>query len=114
MKIWSVLRERHRNFARAFTSRAAFLGLSIGLVLAFVVWGLLANGYAVVGLAGVSIVVLMSCFAFWVRRPIFITIYVALFVGSFLGVLLWNPPVPDRASLGAEVRQHLWPWAHRR
>jgi branched-subunit amino acid transport protein AzlD len=74
-----------------FTSRPAFLGFSIGLVLAFVIWRLLANGH-VLGLAGIPIMAVMSCV--WVHRPIYKTIFVALFVGTILGLLLWKPPLP--------------------
>jgi hypothetical protein len=77
-----------RQLLQDFTSRPAFLGFSIGLVLAFVVWRLLANGDVLIGLAGIPILLLMSCF--WVHRPIYTTICIALYVGTFLGLFLWT------------------------
>jgi hypothetical protein len=75
-----------------FTSRPAFLGFSIGLVLAFVIWRLLADGHVLIGLAGIPIMAVMSCI--WVHRPIYTTIFLALFVGTLLGLFLWKPPLP--------------------
>jgi hypothetical protein len=93
-----------------FTSRPKFLGFSIGLVLAFVVWQLLENGYAL-GLLGIPIIILMSWW--WIDRPIYTTICIALLVATGLGMMLWKP-TPHKWTLGAEkIRQHVWPWVHR-
>jgi hypothetical protein len=73
---------------RDLTARPALLGFFLGLVLAFVVRKLLQDGNGL-GLVGIPIMVLMSFF--WVHRPIYTTIGVALFVGQFLGLLLWKP-----------------------
>lgn len=73
---------------RDLRTRPALLGFFIGLVLAFVVRRLLLDDN-VLGFAGLPILAVMSCF--WVHRPIYLTICIALFVGTFLGILLWNP-----------------------
>ena len=73
---------------RDLRARPALLGFFIGLALAFVVRRLLLDDNAL-GFAGLPILALMSFF--WVHRPIYTTVAVALFVGQFLGLLLWNP-----------------------
>jgi len=73
---------------RDLRARPALLGLFIGLALAFVVRRLLLDDN-VLGFAGLPILTFMSFF--WVHRPIYTTMCIALFVGTFLGILLWNP-----------------------
>jgi MFS superfamily sulfate permease-like transporter len=100
-----------KQLLQDFTSRPKFLGFSIGLVLAFVVWRLLENGYAL-GLLGIPILILMSWW--WIQKPIYTAICIAVYVATFLGLFLWKPHPPDRVTLGAEkIRQHVWPWIHR-
>jgi hypothetical protein len=68
--------------------RPILLGLSIGLVLAGVIWKLLSDGYAV-GILCLPILMGLSCF--WIRKPIYTTIWIAWFVGTTLGLILWKP-----------------------
>ena len=74
------------QLGRDLRTRPALLGFFIGLVLAFVVRKLVQDGNAL-GFVGLPILTFMTFF--WVRRPIYTTIFIALFVGTFLGLSLW-------------------------
>ncbi len=68
--------------------RPYLLGILIGPFLGIVIWQLLAHR-SLLGLLCLLIWVVLSCF--WVNRPLYKTIWIAWFVGSFLGFVMWKP-----------------------
>lgn len=102
-----MAREKLAHVFRDLTTRPALLGFFVGLVLAFVVRKLVQDDNAL-GFVGIPILILMSFV--WVRKPLYKMIFVALFVGTFLGLLLvcreecqsrWNRSLLPNSGRGA-------------
>lgn len=81
-----MAREMLAQLVRDLRARPVLLGFFIGLVLAFVVRQLLQDDNGL-GYIGLPILTFMSIV--WVRRPIYTTIFIALLVGTCLGIALW-------------------------